>query len=116
MTNQKMGSTLQLILSIFRKSSDPRCITLVAWGKYRIAFYLDILKQKMLYVYVHSWLYMHVIHGLSFLSDVDPCLKAQCNHGGTCVRTGYTQAWTCACPPGWTGNICQTGKSSSMVC
>ena len=47
---------------------------------------------------------------VQYISDVDPCNSAPCTHGGTCVRTGYTQSWTCACVSGYTGKICQTGK------
>ncbi|XP_069118070.1 uncharacterized protein [Argopecten irradians] len=53
------------------KTSDPRCVTLLAW-------------------------------------DRDPCESSPCMNNGTCSRVGFTDDFTCACVPGFTGNMCET--------
>ena len=45
-----------------------------------------------------------------FISDVDECSSVPCQHGGTC--TDYVNKYTCTCPVGYAGTVCQTGKKS----
>ncbi|XP_060069047.1 protein eyes shut-like [Ylistrum balloti] len=52
------------------KTSDPRCLTLLAW-------------------------------------DRDPCESFPCENNGTCSRVGFTEDFTCACVPGFTGKLCE---------
>lgn len=41
-----------------------------------------------------------------FGSDLPAVCRQPCINGGTCLRPNR-----CACPPGWTGDQCQTGRS-----
>ena len=43
-------------------------------------------------------------------SDIDECLSHPCQNGGTCSQQGVNK-FTCACAPGYEGDICDTGKS-----
>ena len=45
---------------------------------------------------------------LFFFTDIDECVSAPCQNGGTC--TDQVNSYTCHCPPGYTGLQCQTGK------
>ena len=44
---------------------------------------------------------------LFFHVDIDFCINATCKNGASCVdgRTNYT----CSCPVGFTGDLCETG-------
>lgn len=41
------------------------------------------------------------------------CDANTCSNGGTCYDHG--DAFRCACPPGWGGNTCNTGKHLVLV-
>lgn len=45
--------------------------------------------------------------------DIDECSSYPCQNGGTC--TDGVNTFTCHCPPGFTGALCQTGKITSCV-
>ena len=42
-------------------------------------------------------------------SDIDECASFPCKNGGTCYD--YTNYYVCQCPPGFTGDYCETGRS-----
>lgn len=42
-------------------------------------------------------------------ADVDECQSAPCQNGGTCADG--VNGYTCVCVAGYTGSICETGKS-----
>lgn len=69
-----------------------------------------------------SWYYHHYLNsitivGFVFLSfffislnaGIDECASHPCRHGGTC-RDGVNM-FSCFCSPGFTGQMCQTGKN-----
>ena len=43
------------------------------------------------------------------ISDIDECASGPCQNGGTCTD-GINQ-YTCTCPAGFEGVICQTSES-----
>ena len=45
---------------------------------------------------------------VDLISDVDYCVGAQCQYGGTCVDGLFN--YTCSCPLSHTGNHCETGN------
>ena len=48
------------------------------------------------------------------LSDEDDCLQSVCENGGECIDGDMT--YTCNCPLGYTGDLCQTSKSMNDTC
>ena len=50
----------------------------------------------------------------TFIPDNDECSSVPCQHGGTC--TDHVNKYTCTCPIGYTGTVCETGKSSQNNC
>lgn len=40
--------------------------------------------------------------------DIDECHSNPCQHGGSCHDR--SNGYTCACRPGYSGTVCQTGK------
>ena len=44
-------------------------------------------------------------------SDIDECVSAPCQNGGTC--TDQVNSYVCQCAPGYTDLQCQTGKDAS---
>ena len=40
--------------------------------------------------------------------DIDECGSNPCENGGTC--TDLQDGYSCACEPGFTGTVCQTGN------
>ena len=59
---------------------------------------ISILKQIVL-------LHFGIVH--------DPCHSILCLNGGECDTTGNCAM--CACPPGYTGKVCETGKHIIQV-
>ena len=49
---------------------------------------------------------------LIFVTDVNDCASAPCAHGGTCQN--LVNAFSCTCPSGYTGNMCETGRESKL--
>ena len=45
--------------------------------------------------------------------DIDECASFPCKNGGTCYD--YIDYFTCDCPPGYTGEYCQTGESLWVI-
>ena len=45
--------------------------------------------------------------------DIDECASFPCKNGGTCYD--YIDYFTCGCPPGYTGEYCQTGESLWVI-
>lgn len=43
-----------------------------------------------------------------FFKDLDECLANPCANGGECINS--IASFTCKCPPGWTGPLCDIGK------
>ena len=43
-----------------------------------------------------------------FYSDNNECMSAPCMNGAVC--TDGQNSYSCTCPPGYTGNACQTGE------
>ncbi|CAH1241297.1 COL6A3 [Branchiostoma lanceolatum] len=43
----------------------------------------------------------------------DPCNSSPCLNGGTCQRVGLTTEYTCVCPEGYHGSICQNYAACS---
>lgn len=41
--------------------------------------------------------------------DIDDCVPVVCHHGATC--DDLLNDYKCNCVPGYTGKLCQTGKS-----
>ena len=50
---------------------------------------------------------------IRLFSDIDECSSTPCKNGGTCYD--YIDAFTCYCPPGYTGDYCETGKSFEEI-
>ena len=46
-------------------------------------------------------------------ADVDECVSAPCQNGGTCVD--QVNGYLCQCAPGYTDLQCQTGKTFCFV-
>lgn len=44
--------------------------------------------------------------------DIDECSGGPCEHGGTCID--LVGGFRCECPPEWTGDVCDIGKSLSQ--
>ena len=42
---------------------------------------------------------------LSFVAPISPCDLFPCEHQGACSEAG--DSFTCACKPGWAGNVCE---------
>ena len=57
-------------------------------------------------MYVNLWIY------LSFLcicfADINECCSDPCLNGGSCEDD--VNGFCCECPPGFTGECCETGK------
>ena len=45
-----------------------------------------------------------------FNLDIYECGSTPCQHGGNC--TDHVNFYTCQCPPGYTGDNCETGKNT----
>lgn len=54
----------------------------------------------------HMW--RRVIFFLCVCVDIDECSSYPCQNGGTC--TDGVNSFTCHCPPGFTGTLCETGE------
>ena len=50
----------------------------------------------------------------TFIPDLDECSSVPCQHGGTC--TDHVNKYTCTCPNGYAGTVCERGKSSQNNC
>ena len=49
---------------------------------------------------------------LFFLSvDTEICLSNPCQNGARCLPGATSAGYTCSCPTGYTGTLCETGKS-----
>ena len=46
-------------------------------------------------------------------ADIDECLSAPCQNGGSC--TDAVNSYTCACAPGYMGPECQTSKCCPVL-
>lgn len=57
----------------------------------------------------NCWFCFSVIFFISLNAGIDECASHPCRHGGTC-RDGVNM-FSCFCPPGFTGQMCQTGKN-----
>lgn len=49
---------------------------------------------------------------ISLNAGIDECASHPCRHGGTC-RDGVNM-FSCFCSPGFTGQMCQTGKHKNV--
>ncbi len=47
------------------------------------------------------------------LTAIDECASRPCQNDGVCVD--QVGSYTCACPPGWTGNQCEISKSYLFI-
>ncbi|MCB4762255.1 MAG: calcium-binding EGF-like domain-containing protein [Sulfurovum sp.] len=45
---------------------------------------------------------------IPLFTDIDECVSAPCQNGGTC--TDQVNGYLCQCAPGYSGLHCQTGK------
>ena len=45
---------------------------------------------------------------MPLLSEINECISRPCTNGGLCIEG--VNSYTCHCPPGYTGILCQTGK------
>ena len=43
-----------------------------------------------------------------FFKDLDECLANPCANEGECINS--IASFTCKCPPGWTGPLCDIGN------
>ena len=55
-------------------------------------------------------IYVKICFPIFFLTDIDECGAAPCQHGGTC--TDQVNGYTCECMAGYTGTNCETGMYS----
>ena len=53
-----------------------------------------------------------LIYSIIPVVDVDECASFPCQHGGTC--TDKLNDFTCSCAQGYTGKMCETGKSCEI--
>lgn len=61
---------------------------------------------------MRRYLFDILIYSIVSLVDVDECASVPCQHGGTC--TDKLNGFTCSCAQGYTGTMCETGKSHEI--
>ena len=60
----------------------------------------------MVFIIINSLLHIYI--------DIDECVAAPCDNGGTC--TDQVNSYTCNCVGGYTGLTCQTGNYDNHTC
>ena len=65
----------------------------------------------MLVLKIRLWL--PFVTGTFFLFSVDTkiCLSSSCQNGAKCLPSTASPGYTCSCPTGYTGTLCEIGKS-----
>ena len=53
--------------------------------------------------------FMYLIFSITVIPGPKPCGSNPCYNRGTCQNRG--NGYVCTCPPGYTGNRCQTGNN-----
>jgi len=89
--------------------STQRCVKITVFGKAKKSYEYP----AFLYFTPHHIRYFTIVFKFvipkMYVLDQDPCDSTPCQHNGTCLRQGYTDAFNCTCTHGFSGRFCEIG-------